>query len=552
MARMIPESPAVACESAAERRLFELLRDRTDDRVIAFHQVPWLVAGKDGLPRQGEADFVLAHPAHGVVVLEVKGGGIAYDATHDRWTSTGRGGTREITDPVAQARRSSFLLRDALRSAKGGGARNPAVGHAVAFPDTRVGDGRLRLDTPREIVVDGDDLRDLDARLDSLFRYWDGERRAEPLGTGGVSLLEHVLVNSFTLRAPLVIEWRSEQRELLELTEQQYGVLDLLARQTRVAIAGCAGSGKTFLAAEKARRLARQGFRVLVVCFNKPLAQHLRLGLADVAEIDVHNYDELCRAIVDESGLPLPEGPTSGDQGAFFQAVRELFASCCSDVAGGRYGALVVDEAQDFDSDWWLPLQLLLVDPDRSPLYVFFDDNQRIYSTRPELPVPGEPIQLTTNCRNTRRIAELVAAYYAGEVETRGPEGLPVQFHVYDEPAELLARLDDEISAWLRDAEVAPGDIALLTARAKDKSALWTVKRLGGAVLTDDPWERGKILRSSIHRFKGLERLVVAVCELDTATDQLLYVGFSRAVTYLSVYATPAVVERLPEGRVMI
>ena len=52
------------------------------------------------------------------------------------------------------------------------------------------------------------------------------------------------------------------------------------------------------------------------------------------------------------------------------------------------YGALVVDEAQDFHEDWWLPLQLLLDDPDRSPLYVFFDDNQRIFAGR-ELPGSG-------------------------------------------------------------------------------------------------------------------------------------------------------------------
>ena len=39
--------------------------------------------------------------------------------------------------------------------------------------------------------------------------------------------------------------------------------------------------------------------------------------------------------------------------------------------AARSYGAIVVDEAQDFDADWWLPLQLLLESPDTSPLYVF-------------------------------------------------------------------------------------------------------------------------------------------------------------------------------------
>ena len=40
MARMIPESP-VETESAAERRLFERIRDETPDEVVAFHSVAW-------------------------------------------------------------------------------------------------------------------------------------------------------------------------------------------------------------------------------------------------------------------------------------------------------------------------------------------------------------------------------------------------------------------------------------------------------------------------------------------------------------------------------
>lgn len=45
---------------------------------------------------------------------------------------------------------------------------------------------------------------------------------------------------------------------------------------------------------------------------------------------------------------------------------------------------------------------------------------------------------------------------------------------------------------------------------------------LGGIRLTDDPWERNRILRCSIFRFKGLERMVVGLCELDGAREQAL------------------------------
>ena len=107
MARMIPEEPSPGCESAAEERLFAALRDETADDLVAFHQVPWLVPRDGGRPREGEADFVVADPKRGALVIEVKGGSVRYDAARGRWLSIGKGGEAEIKDPFAQARRRS-------------------------------------------------------------------------------------------------------------------------------------------------------------------------------------------------------------------------------------------------------------------------------------------------------------------------------------------------------------------------------------------------------------------------------------------------------------
>jgi len=277
---------------------------------------------------------------------------------------------------------------------------------------------------PPEILIDADDLGRLDRRLEELFRYWRGKKTSTAPGGDGIRTLEQVLANSFELRAPLAVELAEEERELLRLTEGQYRVLDVLSRQPRAAISGCAGSGKTFLAAEKARRLAAQGFRVLVLCFNRMLGEYLRRGLADVPEIDACTFDELCLHVAREAGIDLPDQPAPGEEGAYFRAVRAAFADSV-DTAAGRYGAIVVDEAQDFAADWWLPLQLLLESPDTSPLYVFFDDNQRIFPVAPSFPVPGEPFPLRVNCRNTKAINRLVADYYDGDpIEALGPEGL--------------------------------------------------------------------------------------------------------------------------------
>ena len=150
------------------------------------------------------------------------------------------------------------------------------------------------------------------------------------------------------------------------------------------------------------------------------------------------------------------------------------------------------------------------------------------------LPVAGEPLQLTVNCRNTKAINRIVAAFYSGgTIEALGPEGPPVDTHFYSDEEELLRQLDASVRAWIREAEVGPGQIALLTPKSAERSAVWRTDRLGRVELTDDPWEEDKILRASIYRFKGLERLVVAVAELDGAREAALYVGFSRPNVFL-------------------
>ena len=188
-------------------------------------------------------------------------------------------------------------------------------------------------------------------------------------------------------------------------------------------------------------------------------------------------FDELCESVVREVGGTLPD---RRNEGLYWVAVRKAFADAAAERAG-RYDALIVDEAQDMQPDWWLPLQVLLKDPDHSPLYLFFDDNQRIFPTRDDLPVPKEPVQLAVNCRNTQRIHRLVSAYYeGGTIKARGPDGVAVEQQTYGTKKELLVLLDASIRRWIKDADLEPFDIALLTPHGVDTSALWWQDTLGG------------------------------------------------------------------------
>src|SRR5208282_5868823 len=78
---------------------------------------------------------------------------------------------------------------------------------------------------------------------------------------------------------------------------------------------GGAGTGKTVLALEAARRLATPGRRVLFVCFNKALAAHVREVLEPEAGdgIEATTFHDLCRQAAVALGRPFEPPPGSGD-----------------------------------------------------------------------------------------------------------------------------------------------------------------------------------------------------------------------------------------------
>ena len=112
MARMFPAAIDAATISAAERKLFQLLRnDPATDDWIVFHS---LGLARRGAKPYGEVDFVVVIPRRGVFCLEVKGGRIA--CRNGEWKTTDRYGRTERLrrSPFMQARDCMFAVRDAV------------------------------------------------------------------------------------------------------------------------------------------------------------------------------------------------------------------------------------------------------------------------------------------------------------------------------------------------------------------------------------------------------------------------------------------------------
>jgi len=178
-------------------------------------------------------------------------------------------------------------------------------------------------------------------------------------------------------------------------------------------------------------------------------------------------------------------------------------------------------------------------------LYVFYDDNQNIYAREGGFPIPGQPYPLTFNCRNTQHIHAQVVKHYKGALkpQARGPEGRPVEIIPYEDEGVLRVALQNLLRRLVREAKIPTDEITILTPVAKGRSGLWGPAAPGSIALTETwPTAANQVYCTTIHGFKGLERSVIILAEIDRAANRpdlemLLYIGASRARNQLFVLA---------------
>jgi hypothetical protein len=552
--------------SSGEERLASALEQALKPPWAMYRNVAWLEKRPGDEPQDGEADVVLAHPDLGVMVIEVKGGRI--QRIGGRWESVdGTGRAHRIKNPFAQVTRHMYALKRVCRDLPAWPAHDVRFTRAVCFPDAAY-DRTMTPDGPREMVIDHDDLADVGARIGAIFDWWSrsGDASADGGAPGaiGMAALHELLARDLEISSPLAAGVAADEARIVTLSERQFAILDALHAHRRALILGVAGSGKTLLAAEKARRLAAQGFDVLFTCFNRPLAEFLGATVGRLDRVTVRTFHRLAEELGTEAGLI---GPNPARDTAYFDSLPEVLDEALRRLPEPRWDAIVVDEGQDLDAVWWIPLLDLLRDRERGIVYVFGDANQDLYHAREpdELGVvmPESPpvYYLTENRRSTRAIHSFASRFSAPDPAAPdsvalGPEGRPVEIFTYaDDDAEGCRRVLGTVLRRIIDAgRVSAGDVVVLTPRSNRSS--WLMRADGEAVeawpyrlmpeygpegaVLPPPVKGGQVRVATIHRYKGLEAPVVVLCELDgrvAASDlpALLYVGATRARAHLVV-----------------
>ncbi len=177
-----------------------------------------------------------------------------------------------------------------------------------------------------------------------------------------------------------------------------------------------------------------------------------------------------------------------------------------------RFDSFVVDEAQDFAESWWKPLVTALRDEEDGGLFLYSDENQRLFQRFGRPPVPLVPLVLDHNLRNTRQIAEVFKPLAPLRMRLQGGEG-PEVIHVQADPDEALGVADDQMDL-LFDEGWAPGHIALLTTgRRHPEQVSRQDEDPQQKTYWDSFWDEDLPFYGHVLGFKGLERRASWCCD---------------------------------------
>ncbi|MCD9153370.1 nuclease-related domain-containing DEAD/DEAH box helicase [Aeromicrobium duanguangcaii] len=536
MPRLIPSAPQFT--TASEQEVWTRLRDGLgpDDVLIANLRLT-------DETKDHEADLVVLMPDVGIVVVEVKGGSVWHDG--DRWLIS-RNGRPTVIHPVDQVRGTKYAIRNYVGHDERWSRRNHvAWGHAVVTPYSAFDDEFDLPECPRWMLHDRDDQHDLVARLrDNAARQQHGKL---PPTADEVDLIVEILTGRLTTRYDINADSDERAAAADRLTQEQSAILGVTRLLHRVEVRGGAGSGKTVLALQQAKQLTKgrsgqRPQRVAMLCYSLGLAEYLK------REVQSWNRKERPAFVGTFHEFGRQWGAPDGDRTDSDFWERRLPA-LMSELADGlpqskKYDAVIVDEAQDFADDWWQPVLKSLRDEHESGLFVYSDENQRIFARFGRPPVHLVPLVLDHNLRNTRQIHETFGPLAPSRMYARGGEGPGVRF-LPAEAGDALAVADDAIDALLDEGWKA-GNVCLLTTGRRhpiqvertdfhDQSGYWET------FFDDDDVFYGHVLGC-----KGLERRAVVLCVNESSVQERsrerLYVGMSRATDELIVVGDPEVI----------
>ena len=282
MAHVFPsEIPADVSATKSERALFSALKNQLSDEYFVYCAMPFITAE---FAEQGEVDFIILHPKHGMLFLECKGGGVERDHDGTWYRRKGKKRERLSRSPAEQAKKQVEALVTKFRKpctrlfGRVEGRFPMVYGWALAFPFTSWTPDEIPPDVEPAIFLDAEILLQTQANIDAAFAFWHrGHTSAPRLDDDQFETFRKAVLSPEIKLVPnLGGHLQAERMEMVRLNQQQAAIADTFAAGRRIMVDGGAGTGKTLLALHCAQRMAAEDKRVLLLCSSAELAQQLR------------------------------------------------------------------------------------------------------------------------------------------------------------------------------------------------------------------------------------------------------------------------------------
>ncbi|MFS1466058.1 NERD domain-containing protein [Vibrio lentus] len=533
MPRVIGPVPSDKWEREVRRQLLKQLPENW----IVVCNVSWALKDDLGIVRDGQADFVVLAPELGLAVVEVKGSKSVRVDENGMWH-------RKVSDsqedmlkesPPEQANRNLHTLAKVVGEELSFTSNSSFPGlHAwlVVYPNGKI-DGITNLYDDSTIVPKkkmhqlGGTIRQA---LLAKGSEGIGKKFTKALADEAAKILTNQRFRVISVDTELDIH--KDEHDIDELTRQQFAALRGAFELPRVAIIGPAGSGKTLLAFWKLSALLEEGKKAILVCYNKVLAENLRIKHPNIAD-SIFSVDSLFWNIVDDH---------TGSNGKDFysktlpERVMDGFYR-----EDDKYDAIIIDEGQDFGDDRVIALYQLLKERNDSQWLYFGDDKQDLYKQGTNDTLGAEvTFRLYHNCRNTERVNTATNKVCSGAVKSM--PGVPSGEEPYIGicKAEHMAQ-----QAWDLVHELsADGGAVILSPFKLENSCMDGIRKSYGLNLTEDISKlgvAGYVFYSTIKSFKGLEARHVIFVDADkpgitpALTEEDMYVAFTRATARLDI-----------------
>ncbi len=524
--------------SSGEKKVFSYFKQNAPDN--------WYILHSYRLPEHkrvvfGEADFVVIAPPYGIFIIEIKSGGVGFDGTEWQFINRNYEVTTKQRGPFEQAKEAMFEIKKIIadRTNNAFNDSNILYYYGVIFTDENNFPRHLIVEDQPWCLQQNDGKNDYCNFIKNLNKNFRNQLKSlnkkvpSQLSDVDAAKIAKLLRPIVDIVPPLKSFIDDSEQEIIQLTEEQLGCIDDIELNPQMVVMGAAGTGKTVIAVEDAKRNCDR--KIAFFCFNSKLAEEISLQLKDFPNIEISTITKYLMKISDTTKDL--RNISNSEKNFYFNEELPLLAS--ERITKPLFEKIIIDEFQDICTEpYLLVLDKLLIGGLSDGNYTFYGDfsRQAIFNKTADIKYLSSysffaKKKLSINCRNTMNVGnELVNITGFEDTKYRLKiEGEKVDFYTWKTKLEQITKFDSILSSLI-NAKINLCDITILSPVVRSNTIINESDFSKNIIDYQINNTKNKITFSTIHSFKGLENKIIILLDIDSYNDkQLMYVAFSRA-----------------------